>query len=156
MLDASFVMPKQENKYDLLPKGVYHCQLTDISQKLWEGQEEPSLNFEFSVIEDGEHYGRKIWQSAALKLTGGTKKSNLYKVLEGLTDKSYSKEECNTAHEWLKLEYLLTLMGTQKKLIVSHAEKKTGGMKVVIDAYMPLKDTEILPAFDQAKVKKAE
>lgn len=150
MLDSSFKFPKQEQKtFDPLPNGVYQCSLQEI--ELRDGtnftthEPEPQFSFTFIVIEEGEHYGRKLWANASLKLVGGTKSSNLYKVLSALADKQFTKEECLTSDEWMTSEFLNSFIGKQQLLAVSQKPKQTGGMKNVIDSILPVKAQ--LPAY---------
>jgi len=137
-LNETFQMPKAKT-FDPLPKGIYHCQLIDIESKVWEGQDEPSLNFTFVPIE-GEHYGKKVFASASLNMKGGTKPTNLYKLVTGLTGKDYTAEECKNQQEWMTFIFLSNLIGTQVNLVLSVAQKKTGGLKNVIDSILPVKE----------------
>lgn len=141
-LSENFSMPKAKS-FEPIPKGLYHCQLIDVESKQWEGQDEPSLNFTFVPIK-GEHYGKKIFSSAALnmKKSGPKGPTNLYKLISGLTGKEYTTEECKKQDEWMTFLFLSNLVGRQVMLVVSVVEKKTGGLKNVIDSILPV-DQEI-------------
>lgn len=150
-LDERFSMPKQEMKsFDPLPAGVYQVELVDIEMKDgtdFEGNPAQNLSFTFVVIEDGEYYGRKLWANAARKFVNGTKQSNLYKIISGITGKQFSKEECVASDEWMTFIYLNDLLGKQNLLAVSQKEKTTGGKKNVIDSILPVKSE--LPAYEK-------
>lgn len=154
MLNETFSMPKQEMKtFEPLPPSVYQCQLTDIDLKDgtdFSGNPAKNLAFVFTVIEEGEYYGRKLWMNASLKMCGGTKQSNLYKILTDVTGKQFSKDECATSDKWLTFVWLTSFIGSQNLMAVSQKAKQTGGMKNVIDSILPVKSK--LPAF----VPKAE
>lgn len=150
-LDEKFSLPKQETKtYDPLPNGVYQCELADIDLKEgldFNGNPAENLSFTFVVIEEGEFYGRKVWANCSKKFVGGTKPSNLYKVVSGITNKQYSKEECASSNEWLTFVSLNSLLGKQNILAISQKDKQTGGKKNVIDSILPAKTQ--LPAYEK-------
>lgn len=153
MIPENYKLPEREVKvYEPLPPNTYQCELQDIELKdgtSWEGNPERQYSFTFVVIEDGEHYGRKLWMNSNEKFVSGSKPSNLYKVITGLTGEKYEKDKCNQAHEWLNASFLNSLIGTQKVLAVSQKEKTTGGFKNVIDSILPVKQE--LDAYDPDK-----
>jgi hypothetical protein len=156
MLDDTFKMPKQELKtFEPLKAGVYQCELADVELKDatdFSGNPSKQLTFTFVVVEEGEDYGRKLWANASLKMVSGTKPSNLWKILCGITGKQYTKEECASSDEWLTFVLLMSFVGKQNLLAVSQKAKQAGGMKNVIDSILPIKSK--LPAFDAEKIKK--
>ncbi len=142
-LNENFKMPKHEGKtYDPLPVGVYQAELNDIELKDgtdFSGNPSQNLSFTFVVIEEGEYYGRKIWANASLKMVGGTKPSNLYKILTKIAGKEFTKEECATSDEWMTFMFLESFVGSQHLLAVSQKAKVAGGFRNVIDSILPVK-----------------
>ncbi len=59
--------------YDAIPGDVYQVQVTDISEKLMppygkpfdipDEEKETFINFEFTILDDGEYRGRKLWKA---------------------------------------------------------------------------------------------
>lgn len=154
--DKTFSLPERETKdFEPLPVGAYHAELIDIEQRDgtdFQGNPAKQLSFTFAVIQDGEFYGRRLWANASEKMVGGTKPSNLFRILTGITGKSFSKEECANAHEWLNASFLNSFIGTQKLLAVSQKPKQMGGMKNVIESILPVSTN--LPPFNPDKVIK--
>jgi hypothetical protein len=149
-----FKFPKPEAKqYDPLPQGLYQCAVHDIEVKNapgFDGQLQDQVTFKFIALEEGESYGRYLFQTCSLKMVGGQKTSNLYTLLKNLTGKLYSKEECMSSDEWLTPEFFNAFIGKQYTLVVSQKAKAQGGVKNVIDSIVPVK--EQLPAYDESKV----
>lgn len=143
MIPENYKLPEREIKtFDPLPANTYQCELQDIELKdatSYAGDPEKQYSFTFVVIEEGEHYGRKLWMNSNEKFVGGSKPSNLYKILTGLTGETYDKATCDKAHEWINGEFLNGLLGTQKVLAVSQKEKQNGDKKNVIDSILPVK-----------------
>lgn len=156
--ESEFKFPEQEKTIYLpMPSGMYQIQLTDIEEKDgldFKGNPNKQLLFTFVVLDEGEFYGRMLWRQTSMKMSGGTKPSNLYTVLCGLENKDFSKEECQDSHNWLTASYLNGLIGKQYLGAVSQKAKLDGTPKNVLDSIMPVK--EELPAYDPEKRVKAE
>lgn len=152
MINPNEKFPEREVKeFEALAPGIYQCELTDIELKdstNFDGEAEKQYSFEFTVIEEGDYYGRKLWGNASQKFVGGSKPSNLFKIISGVVGKDFTKDESRTAHEWLNPGYFNALIGRQNLLAVSQKEKTSGGKKNVIDSILPVK--EALPAYDPA------
>lgn len=155
-VQGSNVVVPQGREFEVLPKDVYHTQLTDIQlttqTKYQSTEEEDVLIFIFTVIEDGENYGRQLRQYCTQKLSTYNGGSNLYKVLVGLNGgKELSKEQMLNVHVTCSDEELNKLIGRQVRLSVGQKEKQDkSGMKNTIDAFLPAK--EELPAFAEKEV----
>lgn len=69
---TQFKMPERQN-YEAIPGDVYQVQVTDISEKLMppygkpfdipDEEKETFINFEFTILDDGEYRGRKQWKA---------------------------------------------------------------------------------------------
>lgn len=69
---TKFIMPERKD-YDALPADMYQVQITDISEKLMppfgkpfdipDEEKETFINFEFTILDEGEHRGRKLWKA---------------------------------------------------------------------------------------------
>lgn len=151
--ESDFKFPQQESKtFDPMPAGVYQVELTDIEERDgldFNGNPAKQMVFTFTVLDEGEHYGRKLWRQGTKKFSGGTKPSNLFTILSGVCGKTFTKEECDKSHEWLTAGFLNSLVGKQNLVAVSQKAKQTGGMRNVIDSIMPVKQD--LPAYKSDK-----
>jgi len=156
---GSNVTVPQGKEFELLPVDVYQVELVDVSiktqTKYQSTEEEDVFVFDFAVIEEGEHYGRHMWQYCAQKLSKYNGGSNLYKVLVGLNGgKDLSQEAFESPEVTLADDAINALIGKQVRISVGQKAKQDKTMKNIIEAYLPVK-TE-LPAFDKSKVVVAE
>ncbi|HEX8196374.1 MAG TPA: hypothetical protein VF571_09315 [Pyrinomonadaceae bacterium] len=70
--NTKFEIPERKI-YDAIPGDVYQVQVTDISEKLMppygkpfdipDEEKETFINFEFTILDDGEYRGRKLWKA---------------------------------------------------------------------------------------------
>lgn len=143
------VVKQEEKVWDILPNDVYQAEVLDIElkeEKKWNSEEIINkLVFTFVVVEEGEFYGRRLWQYATPKLTKFKGGSNLYKVLSGIAGRQLTDEECASPEDTCSDEALNALIGKQVRLTVGQKEKKNGELKNIIDGFMPVKTA--LPAF---------
>lgn len=149
------VVVSEGKSFDPLPTDVYQCELLDVEykeQKAWKSEDmEDVLVFTFAVIEEGEHYGRRLWQYAKPKLSKFKGGSNLYKVLVGLNGgKQLTDEECAMPEVVCSDDALNDLIGKQVRLSVGQKEKQDKSIKNFVESYLPVK--AVLPAFNQSKV----
>jgi hypothetical protein len=59
--------------YEALPADMYQVQITDIAEKLMppygkpfdipDEEKETFINFEFTILDEGEYRGRKLWKA---------------------------------------------------------------------------------------------
>lgn len=69
---TKFEIPERKI-YDAIPGDVYQVQVTDISEKLMppygkpfdipDEEKETFINFEFTILDEGEYRGRKLWKA---------------------------------------------------------------------------------------------
>lgn len=147
----------QKKTYDPLPKDVYHCELLEVEDREEQGymtsEMVTKINFQFVVIEEGEHYGRRLFQNCSTKLSKYKGGSNLYKTLVGLNGgKELTDEQMADPEAVAGPDALNELIGTQVRLSVGQKEKKTkpGEYRNIIESFLPVK--EELPAFDEEKM----
>lgn len=156
VVGANVVAPVAEDKeWELLPVDVFQFELLDIDKKMQtkyqSTEEEEVLVFTFAVVEEGEHYGRRMWQYATPKLSKYKGGSNLYKTLVGLRGGvPFTDEECATPEVTCSDDALNSLIGKQVRISVGQKPKKDGTLKNTIESYLPIK--EELLAFDSEKV----
>lgn len=70
--NTKFEVPERKN-YEAIPGDVYQVQVTDISEKLMppygrpfdipDEEKETFINFEFTILDEGEYRGRKLWKA---------------------------------------------------------------------------------------------
>lgn len=145
------VIVPETKEYELLPKDVYQAQLLDIenrTEQAWNSNEMvDKIVFTFVLIEDGEHYGRRLWQHCTTKLSKYKGGSNLYKVLAGLHGRDFTDAEVASPEKIAGDDALNSLIGKQVRLTVGVVEKQTkkGEFKNTIESFMPVKSE--LPAY---------
>lgn len=137
-----------------MPVDVYQFELLDVEAKeglKWGSEEtETKLSFTFVCVEEGQYYGRRVWRNSNTKFVGGTKPSNLYTIVTGITQRQFSKEECANAENVITMDFLNSLIGTQMRLSIGQSVSPTNGKTYnSIQAYLPVKQQ--LPAFDASK-----
>lgn len=142
----------EQKEYELLPKDVYQAQLLDIENKqetAWQSTElVDKIVFTFVIIEEGEFYGRRMWQHCTTKLSKFKGGSNLYKVLVGMNDgKDFTDAQIASPEEIAGDDALNALINKQVRISVGVTEKQTkkGEFKNVIESFMPVKSQ--LPEF---------
>lgn len=139
-----------------LPKDVYAFELIEIdlvSEKGYQTEElQDKLKFEFACLEEA-YYGRRMWQRATLKLTGGKKPSTLNVLLSSLIGRQFTKEEFDHPEKFLSAEFLNSLVGMQVRLALGQKPKESDPSVInnTIDSYLPKKQS--YPAFDKEKSK---
>lgn len=150
------VQSASQTDFKPLPKDVYAFELIDIelvTEKGYKTEEMvEKLKFEFACLEE-EFYGRRIWQRATLKLTGGKKPSTLNILLSGVIGRQFTKDELDHPEKFLSAEFLNSLIGKQVRLALGQKPKESDPSQVnnTVDSYMAAKQT--YPAFDKEKSK---
>lgn len=118
-----------------------------------------NLNFEFAILDDGEFYGRRIWDSTSLALKPTTKKgepTKLYKIVAAAIKLNMSWDDCSAFAPDAKglLKHLDSdVVGKQFKVAIENVTNPdTNKVKTKIRMYSQAKKE--LPAFDPEKSKK--
>ena len=145
----------EKKEWELLPEDVYQMQVTDISEEEgeWKGEKKQQMKFEFTVIQDGASYGRKLW----LRMTpcrpvpaGSTgKPSWIWRIASAIAGHPLTKEE----GEQYDIARINALIGKQLRATVNVSEVKPNGKQYNnIQSFLVVKTQ--LPPFDEAKVPK--
>lgn len=150
----------QTKDWPVMPADIYQCEITDIEYKeidnKWKQKpDDPDkkqvMNFEFTVIEEGEHYGRKLWQMMAptkpLPPKSNGKASWIWRIASALAAKplTYDEGESYTTSD------INGFIHQQIRVVVSQSEPKADGKQYNnIDGFLPVKQK--LPLFDEKKV----
>lgn len=153
MLDNSFKMPKYEKKeYPLIPTDTYQAELVEIEHVIstYKGEEKPQLKFVFRILEDGEYYGRFQWMYGSLAFRAGSKPTNLYKIISGITGLQYDEKQIESVDKWMDTKFLNGLVGVQVRLLVGPAERQDKTMTNKVQNILPAKENK--PAFDETKM----
>lgn len=159
-------MELQEPKakeWSLIPADVYQTEITkidykEIDNKWRENESDPLkkqvMEFEFTIIEEGPHYGRKLWkQMAPIKPyppTGG-KESWVYRIASAIAGHPITREEADkytatSINDFFHLQIRVTVSVT--------APKDNGKQYNNIDGFLTIKAP--LPKFDENKVPKED
>lgn len=119
-----------------------------------EGREERIFKFEFTIIEDGEYYGRKLWKrgSRVSPCPSTNNKAPLtWKVASAVLKHPLTMDEGKS----FTIADMNKLIGHQLRVgIVVTAPKADGKQYNNVESFFMAKQS--LPAFDEAKVKKDE
>jgi hypothetical protein len=158
-LPNDFVLPKpQAKEYLPFPADIYQCEITDIEYKVEPNRykKEPSdpdmkqlMNFEFTIIEDGPYYGRKVW----VKMTPiaplpskNNKPSWIWRIASALAGHPITKEE----GEKYTTADINGFIHRQIRVNIVQALGKDGKTYNNADGFLPAKVQ--LPPFDEAKI----
>lgn len=142
----------EKKVWSLIPEDVYQAQITDISEDVSEfkGEKKEVFKFEFTIIEPGAHYGRKLWKngSRVAPCPSSTGKAPLtWKVASAVLKHPLTEEEGKS----FTVKDLNALIDQQIRINVSVTPPKDGKQYNNVEAFLMAK--ELLPAFDEAKVK---
>lgn len=158
-------MELQEPKtkeWSLIPADVYQTEITNITYKevdntRWKKKptdpdKKQVMEFEFTIIEEGQHYGRKLWkQMAPIKPyppTGG-KETWVYRLASAMAGHSITRAEADKYGSSDINDY----SHRQVRITVSETAPKDNGKRYNnIDSFLPAKTQ--LRVFDANKVPK--
>ena len=151
-LPANTALP-QKKVYPPIPTDIYQCELTDISldESTYSGEKETVFKFELTLIEDGPHYGRKVWKRTAFiaPVPGKNGKNPwVWKICSALVGHALTKEE----GQKLTAEAMNQLIGNQLRVNIIESEPKDGVVYNNVDSVLAAKMQ--LPPFDEQKVPK--
>jgi hypothetical protein len=156
-LDPNTELKTPEKKdWPVIPEDVYQVQITDLTaeQSEWKGEKKDVFKFEFTIIEDGAHYGRKLWKkgSRVAPLPSTNNKAPLtWKVASAVLKHPLTEEEGKS----FKIADMNNLIGKQLRIGVSvTAPKEDGKQYNNVNSFLGAKVQ--LPPFDESKVKKDE
>ena len=151
----------QTKEWPLIPANVYQAEITDIEYKSepnrWkkyatDPDEKRIMKFEFTIINEGPNYGRKVWQKMSMvKPTppkGSSKGSWIYKLATALAGHPITKE---LADRYTSSD-INGFIHRQVKIFVIQAPGRDGKVWNNIDAFIPV--DQQLPPFDKNRVSK--
>lgn len=154
----------QTKDWPLLPPDVYQAEITDIEYKEIDNRykKEPTdpdkkqvMNFEFTIIEEGPHYGRKMWLMMAptkpLPPKQNGKASWIWRIASALAGKpiSYDEGQSYTTSD------INGFIHRQIRMTVTQSEPKADGKQYNnIDSFLAIKQQ--LPPFNPDKVRTDE
>lgn len=145
----------EKKDWPLIPEDVYQVEITDIAEDVTEyikGEKKDVFKFEFTLIEDGPTYGRKLWSrgSRVSPIPYKSGKNPLtWKVASAVVKHPLTEDEGKA----YTIAMLNALIGKQVRVTVSVSAPKADGKQYNnIDSFMMTKAE--LPAFDEKKVPK--
>lgn len=138
-----------------MPEDVYQVEITDLTaeESEWKGEKKEVFKFEFTIIEDGPYYGRKLWKKGARvsPLPSTNNKAPLtWKVASAVAKHPLSEEEGKS----YTITHMNALIGKQLRIGVMVTPPKDGKQYNNAESFLMAKTP--LPAFDESKVKKDE
>lgn len=173
--EDAIALTGQTKVYSPIDAGeIYQVQLTNVTFKqnpywkpadLTKGEKENilskyQLSFEFSIINEGPFYGRKLWDNAYLSLKPTTKggkggPTKLYKILSKALKMNMDGQACTDFSPDAKTLFANVLKHAKDKQLRVSIEntEKDGKVRSKIVAYNEAKDS--LPPFDLTKVARS-
>jgi hypothetical protein len=156
-------MPLQEpqaKEWPLIPADVYQTEITNIEYKEIDNKwkKEPTdpdkkqiMNFEFTIIEEGPHYGRKMWkQMAPIKPyppSQSGKESWVYRLASAMAGHAITRGEADKYGS----SDINDFYRRQVRITISESAPKDNGKRYNnIDSFLSAKQQ--LPPFDVNKV----
>jgi hypothetical protein len=168
MLPPDLELPtKQTKEWPLIPADIYQTEITNIEYKTEQNRykerekdpvkkakmpdEKQVMNVEFTIIEDGEWYGRKLWQKMTPmkpyppQVKG--KESWVYRLASAMEGHPIESSEA----DYFTAQNINDYIHGQVRVTVKHSAPDANG-KVWnnVDSFLSAKKQ--LPAFDPAKV----
>jgi hypothetical protein len=149
----------QSKEWPLIPADVYQTEITNIEYKSepnrWrkteaDPAEKQVMTFEFTIIEEGEFYGRKLWQKMSpvkpYPPQQSGKSSWVYRLATAMEGHAITQVEADQYGSSNINGYI----HRQVRVTVKHSEPKNGKIYNNVESFLPIK-TE-LPIFDEKKV----
>jgi hypothetical protein len=147
-------------EWPLIPADVYQTEITDIEYKTepnrnkkyeTDPDEKPVMKFEFTIIEEGPQYGRKVWQKMAFikpyPPKQNAKATLVYRLASALAGHAITKDESDR----YTTSDVNGFIHRQVRLnIVQSTPDANGKVWNNIDSFMAIKQQ--LPLFDKNKV----
>lgn len=127
-LDNSLKIPKRESKeFPPLPEDMYQVELLDIKAELKPEYKDKTkletvLEFQFTVVEEGEYRGRNIWRNyvpAVLWKSQKSGKNVLWQIIEAIIMRELREDEIDT----MDAEFLNKLIGYQCRVVIKNNVK---------------------------------
>jgi hypothetical protein len=143
----------EKKDWPVMPEDVYQVQITDITaeQSEYKGEKKDVFKFEFTIIEDGPYYGRKLWkkgtQTAPIPYSSG-KNPLTWKVASAVLKHPLTEDEGKS----FSAADMNGLIGEQLRVGVVVTPPKDGKQYNNAESFFGIKAE--LPAFDESKVKK--
>jgi len=169
MLPDNFELPAPSKKeWPPIPEDVYQTEITNLEYKTEKNKykerekdpikkaampdEKSVINFEFTIIEEGQYYGRKVWQKMSpIKPypPSGTMTSWMYRLASAMAGHPITREEADK----FTSSDVNDFVRRQVKVVIKHSVPDFNG-KVWnnIESFVTAKTQ--LPPFDEAKVPK--
>lgn len=148
MIPNDYKIPMPEKKeYELLPEDTYQVQITSLELledvELYQSTErEDKFKFEFTIVEEGQYKGRKLWLEARTVLSPGSNgfsASWLYKLFCAVNGTNLGEEETKS----VTASNINEMENKQLRLVVKQKANTKGVTKNKITDVMALKGEEI-------------
>jgi hypothetical protein len=152
----------QTKEWPLIPEDVYQTEITNIEykvepnrfkQKDTDPDEVQRMNFEFTIIEEGPYYGRKVWQKMApikpYPPQGKGKSTWVYRLASAMEGHSITKDEADR----YSTSNINGYIHRQVRVTVKHSAPNAQGKQYSnVESFLSIKSE--LPPFDENKVPK--
>lgn len=161
MLSENFKLETPAKKtWSLIPEDMYQVEITNLEEKVepnkWKERptdpdEKRYINFEFTIIEEGELYGRRLWQKMSpvrpYPPYGNGKATLLYRLTSAIAGHAFTREEADS----FGIKEVNDFAGKQLRVTVKHSVPNAQGKQFAnIEGFLAVK--AILPVYDETKV----
>lgn len=134
---------KEKGEYELLPEDMYQAQITKLelreNQPVYQSTDvEDKFSFEFTIVEEGAHKGRKLWLDVRTAMSAGWSGGNaswLYKIFCAVNNVKLSEDDVKT----VSARSINEMEGKQLRLVVKQKANQKGEMKNKIEDVLPIK-----------------
>lgn len=153
--DVELKAPEKKD-WPVIPEDVYQVEITDLTaeESEWQGNKKPVFKFEFTIIEGGPYYGRKLWKrgSRVSPLPSTNNKAPLtWKVASAVAKHPLTEEEGRA----YTIAMMNALISKQLRIGVSvTAPKEDGKQYNNVEHFLMAKQD--MAKFDESRVKKDE
>jgi len=160
--DGVELQTPQKKEWPLIPADVYQAEITDIEYKSepnrykkypTDPDEKQYMNFEFTIIEEGPLYGRKVWQKMSMIKPYPPQQSGkatwVYRLATAMAGHPITKDGADKFTSSDINDYIHRQVRVN---IIQSPPDNNGKIWNNIDGFMAVKQQ--LPMFDEAKVPK--
>lgn len=150
----------EKKEYELLPDDTYEVEISKMEFKKdqpvyqKEGEFEDKLGFEFTIVEDSEYKGRKLWQDTRIVMSAGSKgysPSWLYKLFCAVNKSTLTDEEAKQ----VTAATINDMLHKRVRLVVKIEPNRKGDLKNKIKDMLPVKGPSAEKLQEQIKSQQA-
>lgn len=164
MLQNNFKTPiNQSQEFDVLPEDIYHVVIEDVNleeRQVYQSKDvEEVLNFKFTILDQGEYLGNKVWKKIRPILNAGWdggSPSDLYELWKSAMKVLPSQQQLENG---LSGDEINSLIGEQLRVTLKVKTSQKGKEYNKIEGFMSAKSKLSAPKLkskEPGQIKKLE